>query len=60
MNYAHPDDHEFLKKQLIPTDLKDFDDQPVDENGEVRPRTEEEEKEIDKKLKEDKRRFTIR
>lgn len=60
INYTHPDDQEFLKKHLIPTDLKAFDEQPVDENGEARPRTDEEEEEIDRKLKADKRRFTIR
>lgn len=61
LNYTHPDDHAFLKQQLIPKNLeKLFDSQLEDENGEPRARTEEEEKEIDRKLKEDKRYFQIR
>lgn len=61
LNYTHPEDHAFLKQQLIPKNLeKLFDSQLEDENGEPRTRTEEEEKEIDRKLKEDKRYFQIR
>lgn len=61
LNYTHPDDHAFLKQQLIPKNLeKLFDSQLEDENGEPRTRTEDEEKEIDRKLKEDKRYFQIR
>lgn len=59
--FAHPDDHAFVKQQLIPNNLdKLFDSNPVDENGEPRPRTEAEEAEIDQKLMQDKRKFTIR
>nr|AUO38590.1 methoprene-tolerant [Sitodiplosis mosellana] len=61
LNYTHPEDQAFLKQQLIPKNLeKLFDRQLEDENGEPRARTEEEEKEIDRKLKDDKRYFSIR
>lgn len=61
ISYTHPDDHAFLKRQLIPTDLeKLFDIHPEDEGGEPRIRTQEEEDEIDKKLSADKRLFSIR
>lgn len=61
LNYTHPDDVAFLKEQLIPKNVqKLFDSQLEDENGEPRARTEDEEKEIDRKLKEDKRFFSIR
>lgn len=61
LNYTHPDDQAFLKQQLIPNNLeKLFDTNPVDENGEPRPRTEDEEADIDRALKQDRRRFTIR
>lgn len=61
MNYTHPDDQAFLKQQLLPKNGdKLFESQLEDENGEPRARTEEEEEEIDRKLKEDKRFFTIR
>lgn len=61
LNYTHPDDQAFLREQLIPKNVqKLFDSQLEDENGEPRARTEDEEKEIDRKLKEDKRFFSIR
>lgn len=61
LNYTHPEDQAFLKQQLIPKNLeKLFDSQLEDENGEPRARTEEEEKEIDRKLKDDKRYFSVR
>lgn len=61
LNVTHPDDHSFLKQQLIPTDLESlFDVQPTMDNGEPRPRSKEEEDLIDQKLREDKRDFTIR
>lgn len=50
-----------LKQQLIPTDLESlFDIQPDDDSDEPRPRTQEEEDYIDRKLREDKRNFTVR
>lgn len=50
-----------LKEKLIPTDLDNlFDIQPEDESGEPRERTQAEEDEIDRRLREDKRSFTIR
>lgn len=61
LNLTHPEDQAFLKRQLIPTDLERLiGPQPEDENGEPRVRTADEEAEIDQKLKEDKRSFTIR
>lgn len=61
LNFTHPEDQAFLKQLLIPSNLdKLFDSQPEDANGEPRPRTEDEETEIDRQLKEDKRNFTIR
>ncbi|XP_070501184.1 uncharacterized protein [Chironomus tepperi] len=60
LNITHPDDHAFLKQQLIPTDLHNLFSAKTDENGEIRSRTNEEEEEIDLKLREDRRDFTIR
>lgn len=62
LTYTHPDDHVFLKQQLVPTDLDTmFDIQPVlDSAGEQRPRTQEEEDLIDQKLRQDRRDITIR
>lgn len=58
---THPDDHNILKKELMPKDLDTlFDIQPDDDSGEPRPRTADEEAEIDKRLREDRRTFTIR
>jgi hypothetical protein len=60
LNITHPDDHAFLKQQLIPSDLHNLFAAKTDETGEIRSRTEEEEDEIDRKLREDHRDFTIR
>ncbi|KAG5677002.1 hypothetical protein PVAND_006792 [Polypedilum vanderplanki] len=60
LNITHPEDHAFLKQQLIPTDLHNLFVAKTDENGEIRSRTKEEEDEIDLKLREDRRDFTIR
>lgn len=60
LNITHPEDHAFLKQQLIPSDLHNLFAAKTDENGEIRSRTQEEEEEIDKKLREDRRDFTIR
>ncbi|XP_065362761.1 nuclear receptor coactivator 1 isoform X2 [Calliphora vicina] len=61
LHIAHPEDHQLLKEKLIPTDLDNLlDIQPEDEAGEPRQRTQAEEEEIDKRLREDKRSFTIR
>lgn len=61
LTFTHPDDHAFLKRQLIPEDLeKLFDVHPEDDAGELRPRTQEEEELIDKQLANDKRTFTFR
>lgn len=60
LNYTHSDDQAFFKQQLIPKNLETLFESQLDENGEPRARTEEEETEIDRKLKEDKRYFTIR
>jgi len=50
-----------LKRQLIPTDLETlFDIQHDDDGGEPRQRTQQEEDEIDRKLREDRRDFTVR
>ncbi|XP_037822254.1 uncharacterized protein LOC119610911 [Lucilia sericata] len=61
LHITHPEDHQMLKEKLIPTDLDNlFDIQPEDESGEPRQRTQAEEDEIDRRLREDKRSFTIR
>ncbi|KAM7348339.1 germ cell-expressed bHLH-PAS isoform 1-T7 [Cochliomyia hominivorax] len=61
LHITHPEDHPMLKEKLIPTDLDNLlDIQPEDESGEPRERTPEEENEIDRRLREDKRSFTIR
>lgn len=60
LNFTHPEDRTYLKEQLVPTNLEKLFDVPTDSNGESAERTEEEEQEIDCKLKADKRNFTIR
>ena len=61
LHITHPEDHQMLKEKLIPTDLDNLlDIQPEDESGEPRQRTQAEEDEIDRRLREDKRSFTIR
>lgn len=50
-----------LRHKLIPTDLETlFDIQSDDETDEPRARTEAEEEDIDRRLREDKRSFTVR
>lgn len=60
LNFVHPDDRNYLKQQLMPTNLEELFDVCTDENGEPAERTAEEEREIDRRLKADKRNFTIR
>lgn len=61
LTYTHPEDHVFLKQQIVPTNLETlFDVNSGDDADEGRVRTQEEEDEIDRKLKADKRKFTIR
>lgn len=60
LNITHPEDQAYLKQQLIPTDLHTLFAAKTDENGEVRSRSIEEEEEIDRKLREDRRDFNIR
>ncbi|XP_055706722.1 basic helix-loop-helix ARNT-like protein 1 isoform X2 [Phlebotomus papatasi] len=61
LNITHPNDHSLLKRQLVPSDLENlFDIQPGDDNLEPRPRSKEEEDEIDERLRKDRRDFTIR
>lgn len=61
LHITHPEDHQMLKQKLIPTDLDTlFDIQPEDDNGEPRQRTKAEEDEIDRRLREDRRSFTVR
>ncbi|XP_061400041.1 uncharacterized protein LOC133335759 [Musca vetustissima] len=61
LHITHPEDHQMLKQKLIPTDLDAlFDIQPEDANGEPRQRTKAEEDEIDRRLREDRRSFTVR
>lgn len=56
----HPDDRQFLKQEIVPKNLEKLFEVAVNERGEPAERTEEEELEIDRKLKEDKRTFTVR
>uniref|UniRef100_A0A1L8DHK9 Putative aryl-hydrocarbon receptor nuclear translocator n=2 Tax=Nyssomyia neivai TaxID=330878 RepID=A0A1L8DHK9_9DIPT len=61
LNITHPNDHSLLRRQLVPSDLENlFDIQPGDETMEPKPRSKEEEQEIDDKLRKDRRDFTIR
>lgn len=61
LTFTHPDDHAALKRHMIPTNLESlFGIQPADDFGEPRPRTIEEEEEIDRQLCADKRKFYIR
>lgn len=61
LTYTHPEDHVFLKQQIVPTNLETlFEVHSGDDADEGRVRTQEEEDEIDRKLKADKRKFTIR
>lgn len=60
LNFVHPDDRNYLKQQIVPKNLEKLFEVAVNERGEPAERTEEEEREIDRKLKEDKRTFTVR
>lgn len=61
LHITHPEDHKMLKEKLVPSDLDNlFDIQPEDKTNEPRQRTQAEEDEIDRRLREDKRSFTIR
>ncbi|XP_054727852.1 uncharacterized protein LOC129237260 [Anastrepha obliqua] len=61
LNITHPEDQNIMKQQLIPTDLEQlFDIQTDDDSANSRPRTKEEEEYIDKRLRDDKRNFTVR
>lgn len=70
INYTHPEDQAILKRQLIPTNLEQLFNIPNDCGGgnsndssstdSSRARTPDEEDVIDRKLQEDKRRFTVR
>ncbi|XP_036341493.1 uncharacterized protein LOC118750895 [Rhagoletis pomonella] len=61
LNITHPEDHSIMKQQLIPSNANElFDTQADDESGDARPRTKEEEEYIDKRLRADKRSFTLR
>ncbi|XP_058458401.1 circadian locomoter output cycles protein kaput-like isoform X2 [Malaya genurostris] len=74
-NLIHPDDHNLLKQQLVPSNLTNLFDSPattstapvaphpatpVDGNDELHRRSQEEEDEIDRKLRQDRRKFSIR
>ncbi|KAL9878715.1 germ cell-expressed bHLH-PAS isoform 1-T18 [Glossina fuscipes fuscipes] len=61
LSITHPEDQNMLRHKLIPTDLETlFDIQSDDEIDERRARTEAEEEDIDRRLREDKRSFTVR
>uniref|UniRef100_A0A1A9ZQE4 Uncharacterized protein n=1 Tax=Glossina pallidipes TaxID=7398 RepID=A0A1A9ZQE4_GLOPL len=61
LSITHPEDQNMLRHKLIPTDLETlFDIQSDDETDEPRARTEAEEEDIDRRLREDKRSFTVR
>uniref|UniRef100_A0A1A9WAP8 Uncharacterized protein n=1 Tax=Glossina brevipalpis TaxID=37001 RepID=A0A1A9WAP8_9MUSC len=61
LSVTHPEDQNMLRHKLIPTDLESlFDIHSDDQTDEPRPRTEAEEEEIDRSLREDKRSFTVR
>lgn len=60
LTYVHPEDRSYLKQQLVPTNLEEIFEVCTNENGEPAERTTEEEQEIDRRLKADKRNFTVR
>ncbi|XP_032597343.1 uncharacterized protein LOC6569227 isoform X2 [Drosophila grimshawi] len=63
LQIAHPEDHEMLKQQLIPTELENLFDahaDPTDDDGEPRQRSKSEEDYIDRKLRDDRRSFRVR
>ncbi|XP_011183338.2 uncharacterized protein LOC105212782 [Zeugodacus cucurbitae] len=61
LNITHPEDHSMMKQQLIPSDLDElFDWQVDDDSSEPKSRTPEQEEYIDRRLRSDKRKFTVR
>ncbi|KAH8386532.1 hypothetical protein KR093_001159, partial [Drosophila rubida] len=72
LQITHPEDHEMLKQQLIPTELENLFDAHAEAtdaggaggscsgDGEPRQRSKSEEDYIDRKLREDKRSFRVR
>lgn len=63
LHITHPEDHEMLKQQLIPTELENLFDanaEPTEAEAEPRQRSKSEEDYIDRKLREDKRSFRVR
>lgn len=60
MNITHPDDHALLKQKLVPTNLATLFESRIDDDGHPAIRTQEEEDEIDRKLSQERRNFTIR
>ncbi|TDG41910.1 hypothetical protein AWZ03_011665 [Drosophila navojoa] len=63
LQITHPEDHEMLKQQLIPTELENLFDahaEPTDADGEPRQRSKSEEDYIDRKLRDDRRSFRVR
>ncbi|XP_067642339.1 uncharacterized protein gce isoform X2 [Eurosta solidaginis] len=60
LNITHPEDHNIMKQQLIPTDLDELFNAQCDGDPNERKRTKEEEEHIDKRLRADKRSFTVR
>ncbi|XP_058833541.1 basic helix-loop-helix ARNT-like protein 1 isoform X2 [Topomyia yanbarensis] len=73
-NLIHPDDHNLLKQQLVPSNLVNLFESPAttsaapaarpatpaDGSEELHRRSQEEEEEIDRKLRQDRRKFSIR
>lgn len=61
LSYTHPEDHALLKQQLIPNNVDKLFEYPVEnEDSEPRARTDDEEDEVDRRLKQDRRLFRIR
>lgn len=61
MNITHPDDKAMLRRQLIPNDLENlFDIQSEYQTADPKTRTPEEEEYIERKLRDDRRNFTVR
>ncbi|XP_018782574.1 PREDICTED: uncharacterized protein LOC108964952 isoform X2 [Bactrocera latifrons] len=61
LNITHPEDHNIMKQQLIPSDLDElFDWQVDDDSNEPKSRSLEQEEYIDRHLRSDKRKFTVR
>uniref|UniRef100_A0A336KCZ4 CSON013482 protein n=1 Tax=Culicoides sonorensis TaxID=179676 RepID=A0A336KCZ4_CULSO len=60
LNITHIDDQVLLKQKLVPSNLSTLFESRLDDDGHPAIRTQEEEDEIDRKLAQDKRSFTIR